>query len=1621
MPKGKPPLPADQIALVKKWIAEGAIDDTPESARVRYSATNPPAYAAPPIITSLDFSPDNQLLAVAGYYEVLLHKADGSELVARLIGDSERIESVRFSPDGKLLAVTGGKPGESGEIQIWDVATKQLVSSLPVTFDVVYGASWSPDGKLLAVGCADKTVRAFEVATGKQVLYQGAHEDRALDTVFSSDGSHVISVSQDQSVKLTEVATQRFIDNITSITPGALKGGVNSVAKHPKADAVLVGGADGEPKLYHIFRHTKRVIGDDANLIRRFPALRGRVFGVAMTADGQWAAACSSLDGAGQVRVYKFAFEAELPAEIKTISEKQINRRTPAELKKLADYATKSVNQVAEFNTDSTALYAIAFRADGNMLAVAGADGKVRLLNPTDGKLVKEFVPVNVQPAAMAAQGRLPIGQLARRAPKPPTDVVPTGVELAGLEVEPAAITIDHPFDTVQFLVTAKFANGDRVDVTRLVKAELTSDAIALSPRGLATVRHDGRTDVSFTLGAITTKATVEVVGCREDYRPDFIRDVAPVISKVGCNVGTCHGANKGKGGFKVSLRGNDPVFDVRAYADELACRRVNFAAADNSLMLKKASAAVPHEGGRLTGPGEAYYEVIRRWIDGGAKLDTTVPRVTGIALTPQDPIIQKIGTLQQFRVLATYSDGKTRDVTSEAYIEIGNNEVAAGDAGGLVSTLRRGESPILARFEGAYAGTTLTVMGDREGFAWKAPPAHNFIDELVDVKLQRTKTLPSDLCSDADFLRRVYLDLVGIPPTADEVRAFLADSRDTRVKRDEVVDRLIGSPDYVEHWTNKWADLLQVNRKYLGVEGATEFRKWIRERVAANTPYDQFAYALMTASGSNHDNPAASYFKIHREAGETMETTTHLFLGLRFNCNKCHDHPFERWTQDQYYETAAYFAQFGLKKDPASGERKIGGTAVEGATPLYEIVFDKGDGDVKHDRTGLPTPPKFPYAAAGYSAGAASNSGAATNPGAAANPAAPAGQSSRREQLAKWLTAPDNRYFARSFTNRLWAYLMGVGFIEPLDDIRAGNPPTNPQLLDRLTEEFVAHKFDVQHLLRTICKSRSYQLSLQANKWNEDDRINYSHAIAKRLPAEVLFDALHRATGSTPNVPGAPAGARAATFLDPEVNTRDGFLTAFGRPPRESACECERSAGVQFGPVMALVSGATVGDAISDPKGAISKLVASQPDDAALVRELFMRILSRPATDEEVTKVLRVFQAIPADHEKLVAGLKQLEEKLAPVVAAKEKERLEAIAKAQAALSAHEKEIAPREAELDRKQQETVAKLEAALKEYESQLPAKVAAWEARTDKAAAWTPIDAHDLSSTSATTLTKEADLSIVSTNSNGLGTYKVVAHTTLKNITGVRLEAMIDDRSPKKGPGRAPDGNFVLTEFEMFAAPQADPTKSMKVKLENAKADHSQNQYPVASAIDGKLDQRLNGWAIAPKVGENHVAAFETASPVGGDGGTTLTFLLHHNFQSGEHSLGRFRISVTSSTAPITLDKQPDAVTGALAVAADQRNDEQKKAISDYFRSIDPDLKKKQEAVAAAKQPRPVEPKLQQLRSELAAAQEPLALDPQLKQLREDVAMSAKQLESRRLTAAQDVAWALVNSPAFLFNR
>ena len=1171
---------------------------------------------------------------------------------------------------------------------------------------------------------------------------------------------------------------------------------------------------------------------------------------------------------------------------------------------------------------------------------------------------------------------------------------------IVSLTIEPAKVVLDGKFAAAQVIVFAKLQSGEVADVTRFAPLKLGSDCAEISKSGHIEARKSGAATLNAEISGQKASAAIEVSAVVENVAVDFIGDVNPVMTKLGCDAGTCHGAKDGKYGFKLSLRGYDPIFDVRSLKDDLAGRRLNSASPDDSLMLLKATAGVPHEGGQRTKLGEKYYEILRTWVADGAKLDLNVARVKGIEVFPKNPVLPEAGARQQFRVVATFSDGKMRDVTAEAFVDSGNGDVAATvtDSNGLINTLRRGEAPVLARYEGNYAATTLTVMGDRSGFVWKQPETWGRIDELVAAKWQRMKIEPSGLCNDADFLRRVYLDLTGTPPTAEELRAFLADEKPLRAKRDEVVDRLIGSPDFIEHATNKWCDLLQVNSKFLGAQGVQLFRDWIRREIADNTPYDQFVRKIITASGSNKENPAASYWKILRDPAETMENTTHLFLATRFNCNKCHDHPFERWTQDQYYHLASFFSQVSLTDDPAAGAAKIGGTAVEKPRALFEIVKDQPKGEMVHLRTNKVAEPTFPFPAKAEAAGA------------------------RREQLAAWITSTDNRYFAFSYVNRQWGYLLGAGIIEPLDDIRAGNPATNPELLEYLTQEFIGHGFDVRHVLRAICKSRTYQLALATNKWNDDDKTNYSHSLARRLPAEVLYDSVLKVTGAGSRLPG---GVSAGMLADSQSDLPSGFLANAGRPARESSCECERSSDLRLGSVMALLSGPAIADAIGDPSNALPKLVAAQPDDRRLIDEIFARVLSRPAGEAEIARTLEAWASIEQEHKDLLAALGAKEKDLSPTMSKQEAERAAAIASAKTELTRYEKEAAPKIAEAEKKRKESALAATAAVKDYEQKnLAAAQANFEATVPVAktyTGWVPLDLIEPKATGEVELTKQPDGTIRASGAPSKTTdYMVVADTKLAGITGVTIEVLPDAAAPKFGPGYSPDGNFVLGEIGLKNGPFGSKKQLDDAKFNGAVADFSQTTFDVAKAVDEKRGDQANGWAISPQGGMPHYAAFSLAKPLGDTkNGLRLRFDLNQP-RNGEFAIARFRIYVTTGSAPLNIGL-PLAVTEALKKPAASRSKEDKAAITAYWTENDPELVKRRLTFATSQMPLPTDPGIIERRGLVAKAEDPIRIDPKLMQFRADVEQSKTQNVNRRLTGSQDLVWALVNTPAFLFNR
>jgi hypothetical protein len=663
-----------------------------------------------------------------------------------------------------------------------------------------------------------------------------------------------------------------------------------------------------------------------------------------------------------------------------------------------------------------------------------------------------------------------------------------------------------------------------------------------------------------------------------------FLRDVAPILNKAGCTSGPCHGAAKGKNGFKLSLRGYDPQFDYQALLYDLSGRRFNRSEPKRSLMLAKPVMQVAHGGGLRFEQTSEYYKTIERWIAQGVPYgDPAKDTVAAIEVEPKELAMPKPGESAQVKVMARFADGQTRDVTKEATIESNVPDLAKVDASAKVDGLRIGEATLLVRYQGKFSTIPVTILNPKAGFVWKPLPQHSYIDQHIDAKLQKLKLQPSPVTDDASFLRRVTLDLTGALPTPDEVRAFLADPAPQRLKRSRKIDKLIASPAYADQWTVKWGDLLQSSRKFLGEKGTYGFREWIHSSIAANKPYDKMVRELLTSRGSSYDDPAANYFRTTREPKPTMEKTTQVFLGVRMVCAQCHDHPFEKWTQNQYYQMSAFFSAVGLRPGYEVGE---------------EIIYDqRADYEMKHPKDSRVMAPEFLIASA--------------------TPVKIPTDQRRRDALADWLVSKQNPFFAKAIANRVWSYFFGKGIIDPVDDIRASNPPVNPQLLEALTKDLIDHNFDLQHLMRTIVNSRAYQASFLTNEWNAGDAENFSHAIPRRLSSEQLADAVTMAAGAKPNFPEVPEDTSASQLPDPHVG-KDGFLDLFGRPNRESACECERRTDFSLPQALNLVNGTTISDAVADPKGRVAKLVLAGKADQAIIEDLYLATLSRFPTKQE-------------------------------------------------------------------------------------------------------------------------------------------------------------------------------------------------------------------------------------------------------------------------------------------------------------------------------------------------------------------------------------------------------------------
>jgi hypothetical protein len=761
------------------------------------------------------------------------------------------------------------------------------------------------------------------------------------------------------------------------------------------------------------------------------------------------------------------------------------------------------------------------------------------------------------------------------------------GDEPVGLTILPPMPELTSPGEELRLI--AERREGDQFTADESSRAKWSSDHpefVTVDERGVVRGVGNGAAIVTVEVDGRKAATRVEARGQNDPLAVSFRHDVQSVLTRAGCNMGACHGAQAGKKGFKLTLRGYDSERDYLAITRQARGRRVVPGDAESSLLLQKALGDIPHSGGVRFERDSLDHVTLRDWIQAGAPgPSANDTRVEAIEVHPESVRLSAGGT-QQFSVIARYSGGRRRDVTRWAKFTATEAAVASVDDHGQATVVGVGEAAIVVWFAGKVRNATISVPSaavvTEDLFA--ASPRRNFIDDHVLEKLRSLRIPPSPQTDDSRFLRRAYMDTIGLLPTADETRNFLADN--DPAKREKLVDALLSREEYVDYWAYKWSDLLLVSTKKLKGPAVWSFAQWVRGAVRQNVPWDRFARDVLTAGGGTLDNGAANYFVLHKDPKLVTEATTVTFLGFSINCAQCHDHPLERWTLDDYYGMANLFARVRMK---------------DGGTDGDVIVMTASDGDVKHPtRTATPIPRPLD-----------------------GEPLALDDARDRRQHLANWLTSPDNPYFARAVVNRVWANYMGRGLVESVDDMRLTNPPSNGPLLAALTRDFVEGGYDIKRLIRTIMNSAAYARAAGSLPENSADDRFHSHFLIKRMSAEVLLDTYSQVLGVPTEFPDYPKGLRALQL--PDTNVVSYFLSTFGRPVREFTCECERTEEPNVTQTLHLANGESLNGKLKSPTGTLDTWLKSGKPDAELVDELYMSALARQATAGEREAVLRL------------------------------------------------------------------------------------------------------------------------------------------------------------------------------------------------------------------------------------------------------------------------------------------------------------------------------------------------------------------------------------------------------------
>ncbi len=760
---------------------------------------------------------------------------------------------------------------------------------------------------------------------------------------------------------------------------------------------------------------------------------------------------------------------------------------------------------------------------------------------------------------------------------------------LVEIQVYPPAIDLTTARDRQSLVVQGFYSDGLTRDLTGEATYAPANPDLVVRDGSTFRPKTDGETSLAVAFGGKTVTIPVKVARAAASDPLSFRLDVMPVFLRAGCNTGSCHGSSRGKDGFRLSIFGFDPDGDHFRLTREMPGRRIDTAVPADSTLLEKSTGVVPHTGGERFKKGDDLYEAMYEWIASGAPNDdvSKLAKVVGVELYPKKAVLDGKGQRQQLTVVARYSDGTDRDVTGLALFQTNNETSAAVTKDGLVEAGERGEAFVMARYDAYTVGGQFIVLPKGLQFAYPDESTGNYVDELVADKLQKLRIAPSEVCDDATFARRVFIDVVGLTPTVEELEAFLA-SPDPD-KRARLVDELLTRKEFSEIWVSKWAELLQIRTtNTVSYKSMFLYYNWLVDKLSHDMPMDEMVRELLSANGGTFKNPATNFYQTETQTLPLTENVAQVFMGMRIQCAQCHNHPFDRWTQDDYYGFAAFFSQIGRKQG-------------EDAREL--VVFNSGGGEVKHPVDGRVMKPKLLGAEEPDLAG-----------------------KDRRAVLAEWLASPRNPWFASSFANRVWAHFMGVGIVEPVDDFRVSNPASNPELLEALGKRFTESKYDLKALVRDICASKAYQRSTRRNESNQGDEKNFAHAQVRRIKAESLLDAISHVTNTKDKFRGLPLGARAVQIAD--GNSSNYFLTTFGRATRETPCSCEVKMEPTLSQALHLMNGDTVNAKIK--QGGVVAEVMKLPTAEERLTNLYLRCYSRRPTDEELAKLSPMISGAP-------------------------------------------------------------------------------------------------------------------------------------------------------------------------------------------------------------------------------------------------------------------------------------------------------------------------------------------------------------------------------------------------------